>query len=334
MSTELMLLDKSSLPACQELRRSIQMNFNGPVAEIIQTELNILEFGISEPTFVLGHFNKILDLYPEIAKYPPEEQMALRRVLHSAATQFVAAIHMNLLIKQKKARENFDIFVQEVFDTAIPIIATGIQLLACPVGVSASAVGTAVQVRQSENDKRSDLKNELLSYVNDFKKNWKEEKQEGKVGFFKKMWNCISSWNDKCSCENDMRRTVEKIYPKLERYVVLIGPSIKISEMARDYSDWLYEKDIADARAERIKGPGVVGAILGGIGCIVNGFIALVMAIWMCFSDNYFPRLVLSVILIYPLIKWLFPQVRFVWRWLMGKLRRYKRMKIAEKFDV
>lgn len=39
MSTELMLLDKSSLPACQELRRSIQMNFNGPVAEIIQTEL-------------------------------------------------------------------------------------------------------------------------------------------------------------------------------------------------------------------------------------------------------------------------------------------------------
>ena len=80
-----------------------------------------------------------------------------------------------------------------------------------------------------------------------------------------------------------MRRTVEKIYPKLERYVVLIGPSIKISEMARDYSDWLYEKDIADARAERIKGPGVVGAILGGIGCIVNGFIALVMAIWMCF---------------------------------------------------
>ena len=104
--------------------------------------------------------------------------------------------------------------------------------------------------------------------------------------------------------------------------------------MGAIYSDWLYEKDIADARAERIKGPGVVGAILGGIGCIVNGFIALVMAIWMCFSDNYFPRLVLSVILIYPLIKWLFPQVRFVWRWLMGKLRRYTRMKIAEKFDV
>ena len=301
MSTELMLLDKSSLPACQELRRSIQMNFNGPVAEIIQTELNILEFGISEPTFVLGHFNKILDLYPEIAKYPPEEQMALRRVLHSAATQFVAAIHMNLLIKQKKARENFDVFVQEVFDTAIPIIATGIQLLACPVGVAATAVGTAVQVRQIADDKRSDLKNELLSYVNDFKKNWKEEKQEGKVGFFN---------------------------------VVLIGPSIKISEMARDYSDWLYEKEIADARKERVKGPGVVGAILGGIGCIVNGFIALVMAIWMCFSDNYFPRLVLSVILIYPLIKWLFPQVRFVWRWLMCRLRRYKRMKIAEKFDV
>ena len=171
MSTELMLLDKSSLPAYLELRKEVQENFVGPVAKIIQIELVLLKSGFSEPVLMMENFNEILDLYPEAMSYPEEEQKNIRRVLHSAVVQFVAFAQMNLIVERRKVRDRLKSFILSTFDGAVPIIK---EAILCYIGQSNVAGAASAKCSKMLSALGKLSKNEAFnceSFVDAFLKN-------------------------------------------------------------------------------------------------------------------------------------------------------------------
>lgn len=128
---------------------------------------------------------------------------------------------------------------------------------------------------------------------------------------------------------------VEKMLQKMNRHSRLIGPSIKISEMIRDYSEWLYEREVEAVNSKYNKfSTKIYNMMFGRMGCSICALLSLIAIVWMCFSDSLLPKLLLIVALLYPVVKRLAPKIqRSIELW-MCKKRLNKRMKIAEKFDV
>ena len=168
MSTELMLLDKSSLSAYLELRKEVQENFVGPVARIMQIELDLLKSGFSEPALMMENFNEILDLYPEAMLYSEEEQKIIRRVLHSAVVQFVAFAQMNLIVERRKVRDSLKSFILSTFDGAVPIIKEAI--LAYSAG-AASGKCSKMLSALGKLSKNEEFKLNCESFVDTFFRN-------------------------------------------------------------------------------------------------------------------------------------------------------------------
>lgn len=317
MSTELMLLDKSSLPAYLELRKEVQENFVGPVARIMQIELDLLKSGFSEPALMMENFNEILDLYPEAMLYSEEEQKIIRRVLHSAVVQFVAFAQMNLIVERRKVRDSLKSFILSTFDGAVPIIKEAILgYFAGAASGKCSKMLTALE-KLSKNE---EFKLNCESFVDVFFRNTLD------------FASLVLGHDEKTS---DACRLVEKMLQKMKRHSRLIGPSIKISEMIRDYSEWLYEKEVEAVNSKYNKfSTKIYNMMFGRMGCSICALLSLIAIVWMCFSDSLLPKLMLIIALLYPVAKRLAPKIqRSIELW-MCKNRLNKRMKIAEKFDV
>lgn len=317
-----MLLDKSSLPAYLELRKEVQENFVGPVAKIIQIELNLLKSGFSEPVLMMENFNEILDLYPEAMLYPEEEQKIIRRVLHSAVVQFVAFAQMNLIVDRRKVRDSLKSFILSTFDSAVPIIK---EAILCYIGQSnvagaASAKCSKMLSALGKLSKNEEFKLNCESFVDAFLKN--------ALDFASLVFGHAEK-------TRDARRLVEKMLQKMNRHSRLIGPSIKISEMIRDYSEWLYEREVEAVNSKYNKiSTKIYNMMFGRMGCSICVLFSLIAIVWMCFSDSLLPKLVLIIALLYPVVKRLAPKMqRSIELWIC-KNRLNKRMKIAEKFDV
>ena len=317
MSTELMLLDKSSLSAYLELRKEVQENFVGPVARIMQIELDLLKSGFSEPALMMENFNEILDLYPEAMLYSEEKKKIIRRVLHSAVVQFVAFAQMNLIVERRKVRDSLKSFILSTFDGAVPIIKEAI--LAYSAG-AASGKCSKMLSALGKLSKNEEFKLNCESFVDTFFRNTLD------------FASLAFGYAEKTS---DARRLVEKMMHKMKRHSRLIGPSIKISEMIRDYSEWLYEKEVEAVNSKYNKfSTKIYNMMFGRMGWSICALLSLIAIVWMCFSDSLLPKLMLIIALLYPVAKRLAPKIqRSIELW-MCKNRLNKRMKIAEKFDV
>lgn len=105
--------------------------------------------------------------------------------------------------------------------------------------------------------------------------------------------------------------------------------------MIRDYSEWLYEKEVEAVNSKYNKfSTKIYNMMFGRMGCSICALLSLIAIVWMCFSDSLLPKLMLIIALLYPVAKRLAPKIqRSIELW-MCKNRLNKRMKIAEKFDV
>lgn len=196
------------------------------IATVISQSTVILKADVSEPAILLSGFNQILDMYDQLSNYPEEQQGGLRRLLNSSVANFVHTTHMYFLCANGETKKTIErIYTSICKDTARSLVASS--SLACHFLASLISVkdggATKKAVSETLGTPEQNLNNLTESLASQFA-------QEAELDF---------EINKMLLRRKDFLRSIELIIEKLERHQKIIGKSLIISEMIRDYTDFI-----------------------------------------------------------------------------------------------
>ena len=199
---------------------------NDIIATVISSNVGILKADISEPAVLLSGFNRILDMYDQLVNYPTEQQGGLRRLLNSSVTNFVHTTHMYFLCANGETKKTIEkIYASICKDTARSLVASS--CLACHFSASLIAVkdGGATQKAVSETlgPPEQHLNNLTESLALQFAQGAELDFEIDKTLLRRR----------------NFVHNIELIIEKLERHKKIIGRSLIIAEMIRDYTDFI-----------------------------------------------------------------------------------------------
>ena len=192
------------------------------IATVISQSTVILKADISEPAILLYGFNQILDMYDQLSNYSTVQQAGLRRLLNSSVTNFVHTTHMYFLYANGEKQKTIELIYANICkETARSLVAAS--SLACHLAASLIATTTKDAVAETLGSSEQHLNTLTEALAAQLAQTAELEFEINKM-LLKRF---------------DFLRSIEQIIEKLDRHKKIIGRSLIISEMIRDYTDFI-----------------------------------------------------------------------------------------------
>lgn len=218
---------------------------DNPVCTVIANMVrqNRFEQSMSSPPLLLEPFNQILDAASSIEELPAECQGETRAIVRQATVVYVKLLHKQLIAANEKQK-------QKLRDATLEALTAGMQLAkrALPLLM---ATGLPTPVVNAVTEAVEGLPEPELKEGEEKKGFWSSVK-----GFVNAVFDVFESFFSTTRYNADFYKAITAIIEKLGRYADVIGKSVPIAEMIRDYANWCHEVEskLVDEECEKISG--------------------------------------------------------------------------------
>lgn len=246
------LISANSLPAYERLLNLCEVEHDNPICKVMKAQLSLLANDISDSLIHLKAFNDLLDVCVEIDQWNGAGKEMAKREVKSAITTFVWLLRTQLDCKKKRA--NGAVYEARMAELNAWRETSRVALMAtqrtCSMLVQYNVALPVAVALGMLNDGRDCMEDARSLQVQEVDEGMIVEDNSEKKGLLASLVDAI--WNSKKQAVEAERRIdeysdavkeflslIETVITKLERYSDRIGKSVKISEMIRDYAEFM-----------------------------------------------------------------------------------------------
>lgn len=250
------LIATSSLPAYERLRDLCEVEHDNPICKVMKAQLSLLANDVSDSLMHLRTFNDLLDVSVEVDQWNNPGKDEAKGEVKNAITTFVWLLRMQLNCKKKRASDGVHkarIAELKAWHEAARTALAGAQRTCSFLVQSAIPLPAAMALGMLDDERNciEDAKSLRVQEVDTGEPDVESASQGNPL-----MALIDAVFNSKAKEADAMRRVAEyddatkeflslmpTVITKLDRYADRIGKSVKISEMIRDYAEFLRKVD-------------------------------------------------------------------------------------------
>lgn len=208
---------------------------NKPIWTILENQLELVRNGLSDPIVVLSQFNGLLDAADKIAQLTGDNYRVQHDLLCDSIVRCALLSRLQILVIKKKSDEQLEAAVEKSF---LALVDTAVK---AGSEFGSKALKAATEVDELAKDPRLKIKFKAGSEVlEDVSKtvSWDECRRQIRdaIGQMVKSGFRLSALE---ASKNNFFHSLDSLIGKLARCSAQLGKDRRISEMIRDYSDWM-----------------------------------------------------------------------------------------------